>query len=140
MKNIIELQNSLKNYKKGTYTKVQWKTETNVNGVVYVKISKGVCRFCSYNGVAKKTPTTTETAKPSNTITLIKDICYFNTNTQNTLVYIFSSKNKKHSIKTAYYVNGKEISKQEYENNVKVKKSNISIMFTKKLQDIISIG
>lgn len=136
--NLQTIQNFIVNYKKGTYTKATWKSEKVVNGDTYTKVSEGVVRFVSYTSV-KKTTTTNGKTNP-NQITYIENVLFFNTKTNNYLVHLYVSKNPKHKTKTTYYLNGNEITKAEYESNIKVNKYPIDLMFTKNLNDIISLG
>lgn len=137
--NLNQLLNSIKNYKKGTYTKVCYKSTTQIGENTLEKITNGVVRFISYGSV-KATTNTNSTPKKSNNQVIVKDICYYNENTKNYLVQMYISKNKKHKSKSTYYLNGVETTKENYEVLVKANKRPIDLMFTKKLQDIITIG
>jgi hypothetical protein len=137
--NLQQLQNYVSTHKKGTYTKAQWKSEKVVNGDTYTKVSNGTIRFVSYESAKK--PTTSTSTRKTNTIEIIKDICYLNTNTNNYLVYMYVIKNDTIKTKTSYYKNGIEITKVEYETIVKPNTNKpIDLMFMKKLQDIITLG
>lgn len=135
--NLQDIQNFMATYKKGTYTKAQWKSTKVVEGQTYEKVSNGVVRFVSYNSVKK---TTNTTKSNPNQITIIENVCFYNSKTNNHLIHLYVSKNAKHKTKTRYYLNGAEISKQDYENKVKSSKGTIDLMFTKNLNDIISLG
>lgn len=135
---INELQNFTTNYKMGTYTKAKWKSESVVNGDTFTKITESVVRFISYGSV--KITTTTNNKPNTNKVEIIKNVCYYNKNTNNLLVHLYTTKNPNQRTKTTYYCNGVEISKSEYESNVKVNGGKVDLMFAKKLQDIISLG
>lgn len=133
---ISNLQKFIQTYKKGTYTKACWKSEKVINGKTYSKISNGVIRFVNYGSVKQ----TTTTNKNTNQTAIIKNVCFFNANTNNYLVHMFVSKNPNHKTKSSYYCNGIEISENEYKENVKSNNGKIDLMFVKKVQDIISLG
>lgn len=126
------------NIKKGKYTKACWKSVKQVNGDIYEKVSKGVVRFvCYYNIKGVNKPQTTKVN--INVKTIIKDILTFNYNTTNYLVHMATTNH--HKPKSTYYRNGKEITKQEYELNVKPRETTSDKkIFQVKLENLISIG
>lgn len=146
MNKLIELENltnsevikAVATVKKGIYHIFTRKHEEK-NGYYFIKSYTG--HLGSY-AVASGKDTNTIKASP-NQITIIENVLYYNTNTNNYLLKILSTNNDNHRTKASYYDNnGKEISKQEYEMVNPPKKTyskDKPIMFTIKLNELISI-
>lgn len=109
--NKIEMENKLTTYKKGTYTKATWKTETE-NG--YTKVSTNIVRVLG--GI----------------VTSKTGIDY---------IRLFITKNHLHKAIVKYFDNnGIEITQIEFESVNPTKPYNITTCFTKHISDIVSFG
>lgn len=128
---IQELQNKIKNIRKGTFTKATWKSEKMVNGVQCEKISNGVVRFVKYGnikGVVVKGVNNGENAIIENTL--------YQTSKGSLLVQMATTKIKAHS---TYKINGVEVDKATYETMVKPS-NGARVVFRVKLENLISLG
>ena len=106
-----QLIDQLTTYRKGTYTRATWKTETE-NG--YLKISTNIVRILG--GIA--------TSKTG--------IDY---------IRLFTTNNHLHKAQVKYFDNnGFEITKEQFESANPTKKHDITICFTKHVSDIIKLG
>lgn len=106
-----QLINQLATYRKGTYTRATWKTETE-NG--YLKISTNIVRILG--GIA--------TSKTG--------IDY---------IRLFTTNNHLHKAQVKYFDNnGFEITKEQFESVNPTTKHDITICFTKHVSDIIKLG
>ena len=129
---IVELQN--KNLRHGVFHKASWKSEKVVNGVEYTKVSNGVVRIVKYRNI-KQVKAKLSVKAPSSKQWLIEDLLSYNQNTGNYLVSLGTTHIKPSS---KYYVNGKEVNKEEYEMVIKPN-TNDSVIFSVKLENLISI-
>ena len=133
----------LANLKKGCYHSFETTKIDSESGYYRITTSNG--RLCSYenmkstkekraNGIAKKTSTN------SSMVVVIEDVLYFNTNTNN---YLLSVKTTRRNCKTSHTIyfdnNGNEISKEDFEKVVKLDKHNVSDMWYIKLQDLTAV-
>lgn len=133
---IIEI---LKTTKKGCYHSLTRKVVEN-NG--YYTIKTYVIRFCSYAKVSGKEENENSGNGNGNRITIIPNILYYNSKTENYLLMVCTTKRKANHCKVHYYDNnGNEISKSEYEmvNPPKKTYNNVSVVFQLKLKEIVEI-
>lgn len=100
--------------KVGTYCKVGWQTKRVVNGLEYTKLSIGVARFLK--------------AKDSNVVLVNKQGVEY--------VRLFLTHNPKHQTKVAYFCEGVQITKDEYENATGETSKVLEVCFAKHLSDI----
>ena len=132
---IQELQN--KNLKHGIYHKAQWQSIKSINGNEYKKVSNGIVRVVKYSNLKVVKAKLSEQAPKTESKTqwLIEDLLFFNENTKNYLVRLGTTN---HKAKSKYYVNGNEVSKEDFENVVKPNGGNQPV-FSVKLENLISI-
>lgn len=127
-----DFQNKMKTIKKGKFVKATWRSEKIVNGKTYEKVSNGVVRFVKYGnikGVVVKGANNGDKAIIPNTL--------FQTSNGNLLVQMATTKIK---TKCTYKVNGVEIDKTEYDNNVKSYGNGAKVVFRVKLENLLSLG
>lgn len=128
---IKELQEQLKTIKKGVFTRAKWQS---VKGE-YTKVSTGKVRLVKYaniKGVQVKGKAN------ANDNAIIDNVLYYNANTNNYLVQLAKTNTK---AKVIYYHNGKEITKAEYDANVKQSAyKNDSPIFRVKLENLLALG
>lgn len=132
------LQDFLNNYntiKKGQFTKATWQSVKVIEGIECKKISSGVIRLVKYANiknvvVAGKVNT--------NEQCLITNILYYNAKTQNYLVQLATTEVKPHC---KYYLNGVEVSKEEFE-KINPPKQHLqqNPVFRVKLENLLEIG
>lgn len=133
--NLNELQQTLTLVKKGQFTKATWQSEKNVNGVQCKKVSKGVVRLVKYANIKgveiKGKNNANETAT-------IENVLYYNEKTNNYLVQLATTNVKAHC---TYYLNGEQVSQEEYELINKPRTSNgKKLIFRVKLENLIALG
>lgn len=134
-----EIKENLFKLDPGKYYKTGWLKEVIVNGHTYIKFSRGVVRFGNFYDKVKVSATTIKNSHDTY-VPGLEGILKFNSKTNNFLVNIYLTKNSKHKVKCAYFMDGEEITKEEYEKAVPSKpNSSPSILFCKKLQDIVYI-
>lgn len=105
----------------GAFQKVSYKTNGKNGGF---KITKGVFRFLDHSD-----PRYTKACK------------FVNQTSKSQIVYLWLTKNFKHKVMVSYYDNnGVEITKDDFENINGATSNNIVDVFSKRLDDIISIG
>ncbi len=129
---VNELAIKLSEMKKGTFQKATWKSEKYVNGKKYEKISNGVVRFVKYGnikGVVVKGVNNGESQ-------IIPNVLYQSKN-GNLLVQMATTKAKTHS---TYKINGVEVDKATYENDIPNSNNGARIVFRVKLENLISLG
>lgn len=126
------------NYKKGCYTSIIKATEKGG----FKKVVAMVCRFVNYYHIkevkeAKKQPVKKEYEK-----IILPHILKENTNTNNVLLLVYTTKNSKQHAKTSYFYNNEPITEAAYYEGIKEKKKAVapSCVMTLKLADVISIG
>lgn len=112
--------------KKGVFHHMEWQSLTTINGSEYQKISSGSVRLGNYYHIAHK-------EQPSDyEDTIIK------VNKSGVEYVQFFTTGKAPKVK--YFLNGNEISKEEYETNVPANGGKVGIMFSKHLSDIIAFN
>ena len=119
-----QVRTKLANAKRGVYHHMEWKSETIINGITYTKVSKGSVRFINYY---KKT------GKPQPST--YQDII-IRVNKQGEEYAQFFTTGKAPQVK--YYRNNRAITKANYDKNVQPKPSQVDLMFSKHLTDIIA--
>lgn len=133
-----DLINAVVAKRKGAFTKVMYKSEKVVNGITYTKFSNMVVRFginyANIKGVIVKG------YKNPNETTINDYGIKYNANTNNTCIKAYTTNNPKHKSKSVYYANGNEISKSEYENAIKPRTSNATVVLNLNIDNIIKIG
>ena len=132
-----ELQQILNAKHRGAYFTMTWhKTYGD-----YSRTTTSVFRLADYAKVAKKEPKAVDNSKPSTKVHLGNNV-YYNTNTGNTTIMVFGSKNPKHHSKSVYYHLDEIIDKDEFISGSGHKPSKPSEieLFTINIADIISIG
>lgn len=107
--NLQEFKNAYAQAKKGQFTIAKWQNVKKVNDIECKKVSRGVVRLVQYShikGVVVKGKINV------NEECLIPSTLYYNHHTNNYLVHLGTTK-----VRTlcAYYLNGEEVSKEEYE-------------------------
>lgn len=134
-----EFLQKINGYHKGSFIPAKWKSEKVINGVLCVKVSQGVVRFCDYENMAKTKAKRQQgmVAKASNgSKTIIKDMVY-QANNGSVLV---SMKTTIIKPKSTYQINGQMVDKATYETMVKPSAYNDSGVFTIKLENLLELG
>ena len=130
-----DFQEKISTIKKGTFTKAAWQSVKDVKGQTYVKVSHGVVRFVQYGHI--KGVVVKGGGNP-NESAVVQNALYHNSNTNNYLVQMATTKVK---AKSTYYINGKEVSKAVFELGVPPKASSGERpIFRVKLDNLISLG
>lgn len=128
-----EIQNKLNSKKRGTYFTITFKK----NYGEYAKTTTTTVRLANYYKVVGKEPKQ-DTKKNTNDKYLGNNLI-FNENTQKTRLQVFLTNCKNHTPKNVYEYKGNEISAVEFYEGTNKKPSNISIMFTIDINDLVAI-
>lgn len=133
--NLQEFQNAYAQAKKGQFTKAKWQNIKVINGIECKKVSNGVVRFVQYSHIKGVVVVGKVNANES---CLIANTLYYNAKTNNYLVQLATTETKPHC---KYYLNGEEVSKEDFE-KVKAPSKNFqgNPVFKVKLQDLLEIG
>ncbi len=129
-----QVQNILNKKRKGTYFTLTYKK----NYGEYTKTTTTTVRIANYYHVVKKEPQ--EGAKKVSNDTYLGNNLIFNQNTQKTRLQVFLTNNPNHKAKSIYEYQGEEISKEEFYEGTHKKPSNVSVMFTIDIAEIVAIG
>lgn len=124
-------------YHKGTYVVVVKNTKKNG----YEKTTRMVARFVNYYNIASVRAKGTSESKPRDyELQIIPHVLKTNLNTQNDLLMVYTTNH--HKAHTKYYYNGQEIDKETYYNGIGEKEKNYgqSVLFSMKLNEILSVG
>ena len=134
-----ELLKAIENIKKGKYTKITYQSETLKNGNVYSKITTMVVRLgINYKKIKYAINKDTTGELKGKTWIMYGYILQGKTDI---LLRVYNSFSPKHRAKSVYYCNGKEITKEEYNNALNKKpSSNIIPCFDIKIKNIIALG
>lgn len=134
-----EIKKTIENIKRGKYTRITYQSETPRNGNIYLKITTMVVRL----GIEYKN---TNYAKQKDTTGSLKGKTwvtygYILQGKTDLLLRVYNSFSPKHRAKSKYYCNGKEITKEEYNDGVKKTSSNNIIpCFDIKIKNVIALG
>jgi len=128
-----EIQEKLSAKRKGTYFTL---TFTKHYGECS-KTTTTTVRLANYYHVVKKEPQE-GTKKNTNDKYLGNNLIY-NENTQKTRLQVFLTNCKYHQPKSVYEYQGEEISVEEFYKRTNKKPSNVSVMFTIDINDIVAI-
>ena len=128
-----EIQEKLNAKRKGTYFTIVYK---GIYGD-YSKTTTTTVRLCNYYHVVKKEPQQ-DTKKVSNDKYLGNNLI-FNENTQKTRLQVFLTNGKYHTPKSVYEYQGNEITSVEFYEGTHKKPSNVSVMFTIDINNIVAI-
>jgi len=134
-----EIQNlfNSKTIKKGKFYTITYVSVDPKSG--YTKTTTTKTRFVNYYNIKSvKASGKTPMVKPYET-TIIPHILTYNTNTNQYYLHCYIAPNTK-TISTYKDNNGKDIDKATYQAMVKPSNGRPNIVYTKKVQDIISIG
>lgn len=135
----------LENVKKGVFLHGAWKSEKEVEGVNYTKVSNGRVKFAKYRNlkvvIAKQSEKAdngeVEKPKANNKEWIITDVLFKNTKTGNLLVQLCTTGAR---ARCKYYANGIEITKSEYESVIKPQNNGeVPPVFSVKLENLIEI-
>lgn len=134
-----ELLKAIENIKKGKYTKITYQSETLKNGNVYSKITTMVVRLgIEYNHTSYAINKDTTGELKGKTWIMYSYLLQGKTDI---LLRVYNSLSPKHRAKSKYYCNGKEITKEEYNNGLNKKSSNnFTPCFDIKIKNIIALG
>lgn len=124
-------------YRKGTYVPIVKVTDKDG----FEKHTRMVGRFVNYYNIASVKAKGTGESKPRDyEQQIIPHILKTNLNTQNDLLMVYTTNH--HKAHTKYYYKGVEISKEEYYKGIGEKEKNYapSVLFSMKLNDILSVG
>ena len=128
-----EVQEKLSSKKKGQYFTIVYK---KVYGE-YSKTTRTTVRLADYYKVVKKEPL--QGTKKNTNDTHLGNNLIFNENTQKTRLQVFLTNCKYHQPKSIYEYQGNEITAIEFYEGVNKKPSNVSIMFTIDINDLVAI-
>lgn len=131
---ITELQAFYNNIRKGSFFKASWQSVKIIDGDEYKKVSQGVVRIVRYANI--KGVQVKGNGNPSENC-LIPNFLYHNANTGSDLVQLATTKVK---AKCVYFINGVEVSKQDFEKRNPSRKGNPSPVFRVKAENILSLG
>lgn len=129
-----QVQNILNTKKRGTYFTIKYSKKYGD----YNKTTTTTVRLANYYHVVKKEPKS-DTNKVSSDKYLGNNLI-FNENTQKTRLQVFLTNNPHHKAKSVYEYQGEEITKEEFYQGTNKKPSNVSVMFTIDIADIVAIG
>ena len=128
-----EIQEKLSAKRKGTYFTLTFKKHYGECS----KTTTTTVRLANYYHVVKKEPQE-GTKKNTNDKYLGNNLIY-NENTQKTRLQVFLTNCKYHQPKSVYEYQGEEISVEEFYERTNKKPSNVSVMFTIDINDIVAI-
>lgn len=128
-----EIQEKLSAKRKGTYFTLMYRKHYGD----YTQTTTTTVRLANYYHVVKKEPATS--AKKNTHDIYLGNNLIFNENTQKTRLQVFLTNNKYHHPKSVYEYQGSEISVEEFYEGSGKKPSNVSVMFTLNIEDIVAI-
>ena len=128
-----EIQEKLSAKKKGTYFTIKYRKHYGD----YTQTTITTVRLANYYHVVKKEPQ--EGAKKNTNDKYLGNNLIFNENTQKTRLQVFLTNCKYHLPKSVYEYQGQEISVEEFYEGSGKKPSNVSVMFTLNINDIVEI-
>lgn len=145
--NYEELQNAMKNVKRGKYTHVVFTKTTIVEGKTYTKTTDMVVRFVDYNNIKKVQEKKALKSEQTNTkASTIKNVIYmgnnitYNINKDTYYLGMATTQNNIKSAHSTYACDNTIITKEDYEQANPSKSGTIDLWLTKKVEDIVSIG
>jgi hypothetical protein len=127
------VQKILSEKKRGTYFTIVYKSTYGE----YAKTTTTTIRLCNYYNVVKKEPQ--QGAKKSTNDKYLGNNLIFNENTQKTRLQVFLTNCKNHTPRNVYEYQGNEITSVEFYEGTHKKPSNVSVMFTIDINNIVAI-
>ena len=128
-----QIQEKLNQIKKGTYFTIIYKKSYGD----YTKTTKIVVRLANYYNVVKKEPL--QGAKSNSSDIHLGNNLIYNTNTNKTRLQVFLTNCPYHKPQSIYEYQGNEIDKDTFYQGTNKKPSNVSVMFTLDINDIVAI-
>ena len=135
---LVKIIDFFKNYKRGSYTQIIKETEKNG----YKKRVVMVARFVNYYNIKTIKELNKTPVKKDYERIIIPHILKQNTNTNNILLAVYVTNNKKQKAKTTYFYNDAIITEDQYYAGINEKKRiyNDSVIFNFNIKDVVSLG
>lgn len=137
---VNELIIKVENVKRGQFQRAKWQSVKVVNGETYKKVSVGVVRIVEYTHIksVKERLQNTQRKSNPNEKTIISNVLYYNSNTNNYLVHLATTKVK---AKSYYYINGVQVDKATFEKgNPPRKSSSVAPIFQVLIENLLEFG